>query len=204
MWAISKIEDLNSDQVAHFPGFVSTLLYTTAHKDFRSSITENWDAFHEFSGKNLLILVADAPDAPAPSAKRAPDGVTHMMVSLGSFDGSNTNKLNARATEVYGVKKTNLPCLVFFDSVDGVPTTLTYKFNRSNRILDDLMAVFEACDKAWISSPDADPLSLAQHRRHLLEVNLKPRLNTMGFLRSVSNIAQHPAFASLLGGLSSR
>ncbi|MDR3500904.1 MAG: hypothetical protein P4L72_16950 [Parvibaculum sp.] len=207
MHTINRIEDVSADVVSGYNGFLTCLLYTTAHTEFRKMIMQQWDALDSFSD-NVLILVADHPEQSAPVSKPSPHnlqtgggsaGTIHMITSLPGFVAGQTDKTNAKALKHYGISRSLMPCIVFFnDPLSSTPTTITYSFRGIDRpLVDDFMDIFEKCSSVW-SEPSANERNDLAGFRARKMIELEPLINRLQFLQFAGKVVKNAAFASLL------
>ena len=115
MFTVNKIEDVFAPNVRNFEGFLACLIYSTAHRDFSRLVHKGWDALHRFSGKSVLILVADAPpEINTPPADEIPKYAAQWMTTFPTYAAGKTNELNADLIDHFSIKRAQMPCIVFF------------------------------------------------------------------------------------------
>lgn len=207
MWKINKLTDVHRDAVASYDGFLSCLVYSSANTEFRKAIRNHWDAINQWSGRSLLILVADGMSV-RPRGISRPNSddsfITQMMVKMpGLDDDSSPDQVNIEIASHFGIKRTDLPCIVFFDGVEQ-PKTLIYKFLSTDDLIKNLMTIFQDCQETWELPPQKvqeDRSALRSYRENMLE-RLRPILNRRRFVRLVKNLSHNPTFAAFIGALS--
>lgn len=200
MYAIVNIDEIDKAAVRDFQGFTSCLIYSTAHVEFRAQLLSHWKSFHEWSGKYLLVIAAELPgdtSVQADSSSAYEDGdCIRMMVSLPGLVPGSTDRANVDLQQHYGVRRSNMPCIVFFDKLRS-PHTYVYSLRGTAPLVDTFAGIFDDCEKTW-SQPNEHELSdlAAYRRRKMLE--LEPRLRGRAFLRVASGLVRNPAFGSVL------
>ena len=203
MESIRKISDVFKEDAIAFHGLLACLLYSTVHKEFQEFVTENWTALNQFSGPSTLILVADAQKSKSRFARarkpEIPDGATGMLTSFGDFQIGKTDVVNADIVNKFGLKRKDMPLILFFDGSDKLDT-LIYSFRGFDNTIDQFMGLFDDCESVW-SEPTTNDLDDLSDYRSRKMIQLQPLLNRRKFLRFVSKAAKNPATGWLLGML---
>ncbi|GEO39451.1 hypothetical protein SAE02_35990 [Skermanella aerolata] len=199
METISEIKDASKPYVINFNGFLACLMYSEAHTDFRSAILNNWNSLHEFSGKYVLLLTADVPKVKERKPRRRSmikGNSIGYLTTFAGFSPHQTDSFNSEAREYFGVRRADMPCIVFFDDLDE-PSTLSYSFRNSNDLIGDFFNIFDDCESAWSLPAAADLKNLPDYRRRKM-IELESLLNRRRFLRLASRLTKNPSFSGIL------
>lgn len=203
MWAVNKVKDISAPNVTNFPGLLSCLAYSTAHTEFASLVKKHWSALNRFSGKPLLIVVADEPEMSSPKRTRAnfsiPPGAVGFMTSWPGYEAYGTDAANAEIIKHFKIARAKLPCIIFFDQLEN-PKALTFSFRDDKDLLTRMMEIFDDCESVWTEPSSRDRRDLPDYRRKKMD-QLAPLLRRKKFLKFVSGMSNNATFAALIGAI---